>query len=127
MTSKLSLNCPSRGSPRPKKARQVQSNVKVMLTVFFDINGIVHYEFLPRGQTVNKEYYLQVHRRLREAIRKNARICGKTIDGFCTTIMHLLTLHCLFVNFWSKTILQRCPSLHIYQTWLRVTFSYFQK
>jgi len=29
-----------------------------------------HHEFLPRGQTVNKEYYLQVQRRLREAIRK---------------------------------------------------------
>lgn len=58
------------GSPRPKKARQVRSNVKVMLTVFFDFNGIVHHEFLPQGQTINKEYYLQVQRRLREAIRK---------------------------------------------------------
>ncbi|UYV64607.1 hypothetical protein LAZ67_3001299 [Cordylochernes scorpioides] len=36
--------------PRPKKARQVQSNVK--------------------GRTVNKEYYLQVMRNLREAIRQ---------------------------------------------------------
>ena len=58
------------GSPRPKKARQVRSNVNVMLTVFFDFNGVVHHEFLPRGQTVNKEYYLQVQRRLRDAIRK---------------------------------------------------------
>ena len=38
--------------------------------MFFDLNGIVQHEFLPRGQTVNKEYYLQVQRRLREAIRK---------------------------------------------------------
>ena len=37
-------------SPRPKKARQVRSNVKVMLTVFIDFNGIVHHEFLPRSQ-----------------------------------------------------------------------------
>ena len=55
---------------KTEKARQVRSNVKVMLTVFFDFNGIMHHEFLPRGQTVNKEYYLQVQRRLREAIRK---------------------------------------------------------
>lgn len=41
---------------RPKKARQVRSNVRVMLTVFFDFNSIVHYEFLPPGQTVNKKY-----------------------------------------------------------------------
>lgn len=55
---------------RPKKARQVRSNVKVLLTVFFDYNGIVHHEFLPSGRTVNKEYYLQVLRNLREAIRR---------------------------------------------------------
>ncbi|UYV77810.1 hypothetical protein LAZ67_15002383 [Cordylochernes scorpioides] len=56
--------------PRPKKARQVRSNVKVLLTVFFDCMGVVHHEFLPQGRTVNKEYYLQVMRNLREAIRQ---------------------------------------------------------
>ena len=39
-------------SPRPKKARQVRSN---LLTVFFDYHGVVHQEFSPRGRTVNKE------------------------------------------------------------------------
>ena len=29
-------------SPRPKKARQVRSNVKVLLTVFFDHHDVVH-------------------------------------------------------------------------------------
>ncbi|UYV66476.1 hypothetical protein LAZ67_4001822 [Cordylochernes scorpioides] len=56
--------------PRPKKACQVRSNVKVLLTVFFDCRGVVHHEFLPQGRTVNKEYYLQVMRNLREAIRQ---------------------------------------------------------
>ncbi|UYV60400.1 hypothetical protein LAZ67_1001040 [Cordylochernes scorpioides] len=56
--------------PRPKKARKVRSNVKVLLTVFFDCRGVVHHEFLPQGRTVNKEYYLQVMRNLREAIRQ---------------------------------------------------------
>ncbi|CAK1600930.1 unnamed protein product [Parnassius mnemosyne] len=41
-----------------------------MLTVFFDHRGVVHSEFLPTGQTVNKEYYFSVMRRLREAICK---------------------------------------------------------
>ena len=57
-------------SPRPKKARQVRSNVKVMLTCFFDSPGIVHHEYAPEGQTINNEYYLQVLRRLREAVRR---------------------------------------------------------
>ncbi|UYV80564.1 hypothetical protein LAZ67_19000694 [Cordylochernes scorpioides] len=56
--------------PRPKKARQVRSNVKALLTVFFDCRGVVHHEFLPQGRTVNKNYYLQVMRNLREAIRQ---------------------------------------------------------
>ncbi|UYV79066.1 hypothetical protein LAZ67_17000982 [Cordylochernes scorpioides] len=59
--------------PRPKKARQVRSNVKVLLTVFFGCRGVVHHEFLPQGRTVNKEYYLQVMRNLREAICQKRR------------------------------------------------------
>ena len=30
--------------------------------------GIVHYEFVPCGATVNKEFYLNVLKRLREAV-----------------------------------------------------------
>ena len=51
-----------------------------MLTVFFDYSGVVHSEFLPEGQTVNKEYYLSVMKRLRgnrfqaiEDIKENSR------------------------------------------------------
>ena len=42
--------------PRLKKARQVRLNVKVLLPVFFDCNGMVHHGFLPQGRTVSKEY-----------------------------------------------------------------------
>ncbi|UYV68238.1 hypothetical protein LAZ67_5003570 [Cordylochernes scorpioides] len=35
-----------------------------------DEAGVVHHEFLPQSRTVNKEYYLQVMRNLREAIRQ---------------------------------------------------------
>lgn len=59
-----------KNEPKPKRPRQSKSKVKVLLTVFFDYEGVVHYEFLPEGQSVNKEYYLSVLRRLREAIRK---------------------------------------------------------
>ena len=46
----------------------LRSNVKVLLTVFFDCNSVVDHEFLPQGRTVNKEYYLKVMQRLREEI-----------------------------------------------------------
>jgi len=45
-------------SPRPKKARQVRSKVKVMLIIFFAMEGIVHYAYVTQGQTVNQQFYL---------------------------------------------------------------------
>ena len=60
-------NCPD--EPRPKKARQSRSHVKSMLIIFFDCEGVVHYEFAPTGQTINKEYYVEVLKRLLDAVR----------------------------------------------------------
>ena len=39
-----------------------------MLTVFFEWEGVVHHEYAPPGQTINKEYYLNVLCRLRDAV-----------------------------------------------------------
>ena len=44
--------------------------MKVMLVVFFDWHGVIHYEFVPHGQTVNKKFYVAVLKRLREAVRR---------------------------------------------------------
>ena len=49
-----------KGSPRPEIARMSRSKIKVMLVVFFDCKGIVHHEFVPRGQMVNKQLYQKV-------------------------------------------------------------------
>ena len=58
-------------SPPKNKARQSRSNVKVMCIVFFYYwKGIVHYEFVPDGETVNKHFYLNVLKRLRVAVRR---------------------------------------------------------
>jgi histone-lysine N-methyltransferase SETMAR len=56
--------------PRPKKERRGRSNVKAMLTVSLDTEGVVHHEFLHQGQTVNRWYYLEVLKRLRENVRR---------------------------------------------------------
>ncbi|UYV69583.1 hypothetical protein LAZ67_6004023 [Cordylochernes scorpioides] len=58
------------GEPRPKKSRILKSRNKVLLVAFLDNKGIVHHEYLPAGQTVIKEMYLDILRHLREAIRK---------------------------------------------------------
>ncbi|UYV82559.1 hypothetical protein LAZ67_21002757 [Cordylochernes scorpioides] len=57
----------------PKKSRILKSRNKVLLVAFLDNKGIVHHEYLPAGQTVIKEMYLSILRRLREAIRKKGQ------------------------------------------------------
>ena len=41
-----------------------------MLVVFFDCKRIVHHEFVPRGQMINKQLYQEVLARLRDAVRR---------------------------------------------------------
>ena len=44
---------------------------KTMLIAFFNIDGLVHHEFVPKGQTVNKEFYKTVLQRLCDAVRRH--------------------------------------------------------
>jgi hypothetical protein len=52
-----------------KKARQIQSHVKTMLIAFFDVVGLVHHEFLPQCQTMNRTVYITIPQCLRDAVR----------------------------------------------------------
>jgi hypothetical protein len=42
-----------------------------MLIAFFDIDGLVHHEYIPRGQTVNKEFYKTFLQQLRDAVHRH--------------------------------------------------------
>jgi len=42
-----------------------------MLIVFFDIDGLVHHEFVPTGQMVNKEFHKTVLQHLRDTVRRH--------------------------------------------------------
>jgi hypothetical protein len=59
-TKQQSSQWKSPNSQRPIKVRQVKSKVKSMLIIFFDINGIVHKEFILTGQTVISTYCCDV-------------------------------------------------------------------
>jgi hypothetical protein len=56
--------------PRPKKAWQVCSSVKTITISFFDVDGIVHKEFVPSGQTVNQQFYLNVLKQMYDSLRQ---------------------------------------------------------
>jgi len=86
-----------------------------MLLVFFDSEGIVHHEYAPDGQTVNKEFYVEVLRRLRESVRRKDRKNGGMATGSCTTTLRPHTLHILCSSFWPNTAPLSCNSHHIHQ------------
>ena len=62
-----------------------------MLIRFFDANGIVHKEFVPPGQTVNQQFYLEVLKILRDRVRKKDQKRGAAVIGSFTTTMPLPT------------------------------------
>ena len=45
-----------------------------------DDQGVVHHEYAPEGQTINKQYYLEVLRRLRDAVRRKRPALWATQD-----------------------------------------------
>ncbi|UYV74766.1 hypothetical protein LAZ67_12000886 [Cordylochernes scorpioides] len=57
-------------SSRKKKVRLDKSKGKVMLVVFFDYQGLVYYEFIKEGFTINKQTYKEILVRLRDAKRR---------------------------------------------------------
>ncbi|UYV79096.1 hypothetical protein LAZ67_17001118 [Cordylochernes scorpioides] len=67
-----------KNEPRPKKARKAPSKAKVMLTVFFDYQGIVHHKFQQQGSTITADSYLGILRRLREAIRQKRPVLWRS-------------------------------------------------
>ena len=57
-------------SPRPEKARQSKSTHKILMIPFFDSTGMIYMQWVPTGQTVNKEYYAEVLRGFRKRFRR---------------------------------------------------------
>ena len=58
------------GSPRPKKARQRKSTHILLMILFFDSTGMIYMHWVPTGQTVNKEYYVEVLREFRKRFHR---------------------------------------------------------
>ena len=57
-------------SPRPKKARQNKSTHKLLMIPFFDSTDMIYMHWVPTGQTVNKEYYVEVLREFSKRFRR---------------------------------------------------------
>ena len=56
---------------KTKESKDVEIEGQVMLITFFDIKGIVHFEFIPQVQTANQ--YKDILRRLMRSVRDKRR------------------------------------------------------
>ena len=68
-----SMQWKTRTEPAPKKAKMSRSAVKVMLTVFWDAEGIIMADYLPTGRTMNSEYYSGLIKSLKIELSKKRR------------------------------------------------------
>ena len=67
------------GSPRPKKFKTQPSAGKVMTTVFWNANGVIMLDFLPKRSTITRVYFANLLDQLRTTIREKRR--GKLSKG----------------------------------------------
>jgi len=68
------------GSPRPKKFRVQKSSGKVLASNFWDQDGILLIDYLPKCQTINAEYYSSLLVQLKDILKeKRRRKCPKVV------------------------------------------------
>ena len=72
-TKKESMQWKHPGSPPPKKFCTQPSASKVMTTVFWDAKGIILIDYKPAGTSITGEYYANVIKQLRIAIKEKGR------------------------------------------------------
>jgi hypothetical protein len=57
-------------SPTTKKFKMTTSVHKVMVTVFWDMKGLLLVDFIHKNETINADRYIQTLQKLRQTIRR---------------------------------------------------------
>jgi hypothetical protein len=68
------------GSPRPKNFRVQNSAGKFLASISFNQDGILFTDYLPKGQTMNADYYSTLLVQLKDILKKKRR--GMFTKGF---------------------------------------------
>jgi len=58
------------GSSHLKKFRVQKSARKVLVSIFWDQDGILPIDYLPKGQTINAEYYSSMLVQLKDILKE---------------------------------------------------------
>ena len=65
--------------PAPKNFRVQKSAGKVLTSIFWDQNSILLIDYLPKGQTINAEYYSSLLVQLKDILKEKRR--GRVTKG----------------------------------------------
>jgi len=77
------------GSPRTKKFRVQKSAGKNPASIFWDQDGILLIDHLPKGQTINAEYYSSLLVQLKDILKEKHHGSSPRWSCSCTTIPRL--------------------------------------
>jgi hypothetical protein len=96
-----------------------------MLSIFFRINGIVHFEFIPQGQTVSQAYYVEILKRLHESVCRKRPLLGpkRWILHYDNTPAHKGAVK----QFLAQISITEMEHLSYSLIWFRMTSGNFQK
>ena len=83
---------------------------------FFDWTGMIYMHWVPNGQTVNKEYYVEVRNRFQHSSNR--------VIGISTRTMYQSTTPSLTQTIWPRWSSRQLLTLPIVQTFLPVNFGY---
>ena len=72
-TKQQSMEWRHSGSPNPKKFRVRKSAGKVLTSIFWDQDGILLIDYIPKGQTINAEYYSSLLVQLKDVLKEKRR------------------------------------------------------
>jgi len=116
-TKQQSMECGIAAHPAPKKFREQKSAGKVLASVFWDQDGILLIDYLPKGQTINAEYYSSLLVQLKDILKEKMPTAGRSPRGSCScTTMSLLIGHLQprrnWPN-WASSVLITHPILRI--------------
>jgi hypothetical protein len=60
-----------------------------VLITCFDIKDLVYFQFIPKGQTINQAYYVELTKRLREDVLEKRLNFGPNFAFSNTTMLQL--------------------------------------
>jgi len=72
-TKRQSMEWRHGGSPSPEKFRVQKSAGKVLASIFWDQDGILLIDYLPKGQTINEENYSSLLVQLKDILKEKRR------------------------------------------------------